>query len=177
VTLENMFYLSQTVAAFAIVGSLFFVGMELRSSNHVNRHRIIEELLADYRAAKTGVANNADLARAWLAGLRDFASLDPVDKVRFTLTADLFFHTHQSLYLHYRDGRLRGELYEPARSNMTDLLGYPGLQAVWDFRRQHFPGAFRSMVDETIATVRTGGPAPDLYGERTTHTMRPQDTV
>ena len=165
-TLENMFYLSQTIAAFAIVGSLFFVGMEVRSSNHVNRHRIIEQLLADYRAAKTGVASDADAARAWLSGLRDFAALDPVDKVRFTLIADLFFHTHQSLYLHYRDGRMRGEFYDPARSNMIDLLGYPGLQAVWELRRQHFHSAFRSMVDDTIATVRTGGPIPNLYGEK-----------
>jgi hypothetical protein len=73
-TLENMFYLSQTIAAFAIVGSLFFVGMEVRSSNDVNRHRIIEQLLADYRAAKTGVASDADAARAWLSGLRDYAA-------------------------------------------------------------------------------------------------------
>jgi hypothetical protein len=51
VTLEKMFYLSQTFAALAIVGSLLFVGLEVRSSNQVNRHRIIEELLADYRHA------------------------------------------------------------------------------------------------------------------------------
>lgn len=165
-TLEGMFYLSQTIAAFAIVGSLFFVGMEVRNSNQVNRHRIIEELLADYRAAKTGVANNADVARAWLSGLRDFAALDSVDKVRFTLTADLLFHTHENLYLHYRDGSMPGELYEPARSNMTDLLGYPGLQTVWDFRRHHFHSAFRSVVDDTIATVRTGSSIPHFYGER-----------
>ena len=165
-TLEHMFYLSQTLAAFAIVGSLFFVGMELRSSNQVNRHRIIEELLADYRAAKTGVANNADVAQVWLSGLSNFAALNPVDRVRFTLIADLFFHTHQSLYLHYCDGRMRDELYEPARSNMTDLLGYPGLQAVWDLRRHHFHSAFRSVVDDTIAGVRTGGPILNLYGEK-----------
>jgi hypothetical protein len=165
VTLENTFYLSQTFAALAIVGSLLFVGMEVRSSNQVNRHRIIEELLADYRAVKMGCATNADVARAWLSGLRDFAALDPVDKVRFSLTADLFFQTHQSLYLHYRDGRMGGELYEPARLNMTDFLGYPGLQAVWDLRRHHFHSAFRSMVDDTVATVRTGGPIPHLYGE------------
>jgi len=64
VTLEDMFYLSQTIAAFAIVGSLFFVGMEVRSSNQVNRHRIIEELLADYRAAKAGVATPIAAAAA-----------------------------------------------------------------------------------------------------------------
>ena len=163
-----MSYLGQTIAAFAVVGSLLFVGMELRSSNQVNRHRIIEELLADYRAVRMGIASNADVARAWLSGLHDFAALDPADKVRFALTADLFFHTHESLYLHYRDGRMRRELYEPQRLNMADFLAYPGLQAVWDLRRHYFHSAYRSMVDDMIATGRTGGRMPDLYREMPT---------
>jgi len=79
-----MFYLSQTLAASAIVGSLLFVAMEVRSSNQVSRHRIVEELLADYRDMRMGMASNADVARAWLSGLRDFAGLDPVDKARFS---------------------------------------------------------------------------------------------
>ena len=62
-TLENMFYLSQTFAGLAIVGSLLFVGMEVRSSNQVNRHRIIEELLEDDRAVRS-----PQLAISWRIG-------------------------------------------------------------------------------------------------------------
>jgi len=166
VTLEEIFWLSQTIAAVAIVGSLLFVAMEVRSSNQVSRHWIVEELLADYRSVRMGIANNTDLSRAWHSGLHDFAALDPVDKVRFSLAADMFFQTHQSLYLHYRDGRMPRALYEPQRSTMTDWLGYPGLQAVWDLRKHYFHSAYRSMMDDTIATVRTGGPMPNLYRER-----------
>jgi hypothetical protein len=166
VTLEEMFWLSQTIAAVAIVGSLLFVAMEVRSSNQVNQHRMVEEVAADYRAMRMGIATDADVRRAWITGLHDFAALDPVDRVRFSLTADLFFHTHESFYLHFRDGRMPRELYEPQRSNMTDFLGYPGLQAVWEFRKHYFHSAYRSMVDDAIATVRTGGPMPDLYRER-----------
>lgn len=165
-TLENMFYISQTVAGLAIVGSLLFVAMELRSSNQVNRHRMIEEQAADYRAELMGIATNADVARAWLSGLHDFAALDPVDKVRFSLVAHMFFKSNESIYLHFRDGSMRRELYEPLRLNMTDLLGYPGLQAIWKLRRHHFHSVYRSMVDDTIATVRAGGPIPNMYGER-----------
>jgi len=166
VTLEEIFWLSQTIAAVAIVGSLLFVAIEVRSSNQVSRHRFVEELLADYRAVRMGIADNADVARAWLSGLHDFAALDPLDKVRFSLTADMFFHTHESLYLHFRDGRMPRELYEPQRSTMTDWLGYPGLQAVWGLRKQQFHSAFRSMLDDTIASVRTSGRIPDMYSER-----------
>ena len=165
--LEEIFWLSQTIAAVAIVGSLLFVAMEVRSSNQVSRHRIVEELLADYRAVRLAIAANADVARVWLSGLNDFAALDPVDKVRFSLIADMFFHTHQSLYLHFRDGRMPRELYKPQQISLTEFLGYPGLRAVWDLRKHWFHGAYRSMVDDLISTVRTSGSLiPDLYRER-----------
>ncbi len=163
-TLENMFYLSQTVAAFAIVGSLLFVAVEVRGSNQVNRHRIIEEVLADFRAVRMGISNYPDVTRAWLSGLHDFAALNPIDKVRFSLNADLFFQTTQSLYLHYRDGRVSRAIFEPHRSMMSDFLRYPGLRAVWDIRRNYFHSAYRSMVDDLIATPRTGS-MPNVYRE------------
>jgi hypothetical protein len=166
VTLEHIFFLTQSVAALAIVGSLVFVAMEVRSSNQVNQHRIIEELAADYRTVRMTIASNTDVAQAWHAGLLDFSALGPVDKVRFSLIADAFFHTHESFYLHYHDGRLGKDLYEPQRLQMIDWLGYPGLQAVWGIRRSYFHGGFGSIVDYTIAVARSGGQVPDLYREK-----------
>ena len=111
------------------------------------------------------IATDVDVARAWLSGLNDFEALDPIDKVRFSLTADLFFHTHESIYLHYKDGRMARAMYEPQKANMTDFLRYPGLQAVWILRKRYFHIAYQSHVDETIAMTWTMGTSPSLYGE------------
>ena len=81
----------------------------------------------------------------------------------FSLVAESVFHRWETLYLHYRDGRMTRELYEPQRSNMSEFPGYPGLQAVWDLRKRYHHNAFRSMVDDVIATFRS--PIPDIYGE------------
>lgn len=167
-TLEDVFYISQTVAALAIVGSLLFVGMEVRHSNQESRHRTIEEMLQNYRDVHLAIAGNADVARAWSGGLHDFQALDPVDKERFLLTADLIFSLQQTLFLHYRDGRLPGELYDPQRKRFVDFLGYPGLQAAWESRRHYFHAAFLAMVDEAIAVARKSGVTTALYGEKNT---------
>ena len=164
-TLQDMFHLSQIVAALAIIGSLLFVAVEMRGSNQANRHRRIEELLEDYRGVRMQIAANADCTRAWRSGLHNYAALDPLDKVRFSLVADLFFNTHQSIYLHYRGGRMERSMYEPQRLNMTDFLRYPGLQAIWDVRKHYFTSAYQSYVDRAIATARGAGSAPNLYGE------------
>jgi len=143
-TLENMFYISQTVAAFAIVASLLFVGLEVRHSNLESRHRTIEDTLQNYRAARLSLIDNADVARVWISGLHSFTALDAADKVRFLLTADNLFNNVQSFFLHYRDGRMPRELYEPQMAVLGDFLGYPGCQAAWDFRKNYGGGKDRS---------------------------------
>jgi hypothetical protein len=164
-TLENMFYVSHTVAAFAIVVSLLFVGLEVRHSKLESRHRTIEDRLQNYRAARASIIDNADVARAWVSGLHDLTSLDPVDKVRFLLTADTFFNLAQSMFLHYRDGRMPRELYEPQRAILDDFLSYPGSQAAWNLRKKYFHEGFGKSVEERIAAARSSTSAPSLYGE------------
>jgi hypothetical protein len=164
-TLENIFYISQSVAGLAIVVSLLFVGLEVRHSNRESRHRTIEEALEDYRAARASLIENVDVARAWISGLHDFTTLNLVDKVRFLLVADNFFNNVQGFYLHHLDGVMPREVYEPQRAVLDDCLGYPGLQTAWDFRKNYFHVAFRASVEERIAAVRSAGLVPSLYGE------------
>jgi hypothetical protein len=164
-TLENMFYISQTVAGFAIVVSLLFVGVEVRHSNLETRHRTIEEMQQNYRDARAVIINHADIARAWLSGLRDLTALDPADRVRFLFIADSLFHNLQGFFLHHRDGRMPEGLYEPQQTLLNDILGYPGLRAAWELRKSYFHAAFRESVNEMIAAAVSSGRVPSLYGE------------
>jgi hypothetical protein len=164
-TLESMFYISQTVAGVALVVSLLFVGLEVRHSNLESRHRTIEEALQNYRAARAPAIDNPDVARTWLNGLHDFTALESVDKVRFLLIADNLFNNVQSFFLHHRDGVMPREVYEPQRAVLDDFLSYPGLQAAWDLRKNYFHVAFRTSVEERIAAARSAGSVGSLYGE------------
>jgi hypothetical protein len=164
--LEHIFFISQSVAGLAIVVSLVFVGLEVRLSNRESRHRAIEEMLGDYRDVRLQIMANADNAGLWLRGLVEFPTLDPVDRARFVLMAHSIFDNQQSFYLHYRDGRLTAEMYEPQNLHLGDIIAYPGLQAAWDIRKNYFCEVFRTFVDGKIAAAQKQGAAPSLYGER-----------
>jgi hypothetical protein len=163
--LEQMFYLSQTIAAFAIVASVLFVGLEVRHSNRESRHRAIEEMRADYREERFQMFLNADSAGVWLRGLHEFATLSPVDKMRFLLVAHGFFNTHEGFFLYYRDGRMTHDMYQPQETNLDDFLAYPGMQAAWDLRKNYFHNVFRALVDDKIAAAQKRGIVPAHYHE------------
>jgi hypothetical protein len=167
VTLESMFYISQTAAAIAIVGSLLFVGLEVRNSNRESRHRTIEEMIQNYRDTRSVVTVNADMAAIWITGIHGFSKLTAVERLRFTVHATNFFSTHESVFLHYRERRMSREMYEPQRVYLHEFLGYPGLKTVWDARRSFFHPAFREMVDQGIAAAAARA-EPLLYFESST---------
>ena len=109
-TLEQVFLVSQTAAAFALVGSLIFVALELRNSNRESRHRAAEEAHQKYQALQVEVAGNADLARVWVSGINDIASLDPIDRMRFLLTAHNVFKNWENINFAYAEGHLPREI-------------------------------------------------------------------
>jgi hypothetical protein len=164
-TLENMFYISQTIAAFAIVGSLLFVGLEVRHSNLESRHRTIEEMLGNFRSLSLTIASNADTGSLWLRGLHDLGELEPVDKVRFLSLARTFFFIQQSFFLHHRSGYMPSEIYQPHETSTSDVLGYPGMQAAWEQRKSYFQKSFRTMMDEKVAAAKKSGIVPSYYPE------------
>jgi hypothetical protein len=55
-SLEHIFYLSQIIAALALVASLLFVALEVRNSNRESRHRAGEEAYQKFREVQLEVA-------------------------------------------------------------------------------------------------------------------------
>lgn len=164
-TLENIFYLSQAVAGFALVGSLLFLGLEVRHRNLETRHRSTEESLQKLRDVELHMCGDADRARVWLSGLHDYAALAPVDKVRFQLTAHMALKANESFFLAYQEGRLPRDVYEPEAQHQADFLAYPGFQTAWDMRKQYFSKAYRDWVGEKIAAAKKHAAVPSLYRE------------
>jgi hypothetical protein len=166
-TLENVFYLSQTVGAFAIVGSLLFLAVEMRHASRETRHRSAEESLQKLREVELEMAADPERAGVWLSGLHDFAALSPVNKVRFLLIAHMVLKTNESFLLAFREGRLPREMYEPEEVHQGEFLAYPGMQAAWNIRRHYFHKAFQEWADGRIAAVKNHQPLPFLYREGT----------
>jgi hypothetical protein len=152
-TLEQVFLVSQTVAALAIVGSLIFVAIELRNSNLESRHRAAEEAHQKYQALQLEVASNGDLARVWVSGIHELASLNLIDRTRFLLAAHNVFKNWERVHLVYAQGHLPSEIYESADLMAVDLLGYQGFRAAWYTRQKYFNTTFRKMVDAKIAAL------------------------
>ena len=123
-------------------------------------------MLGNFRSLAFTIASTADTGSLWLRGLHDLASLDPVDSVRFLSLARTFFYIQQNFFLHYRSGYIPSEIYQPHEASTIDMLGYPGMQAASQLRKNYFHKSFRTMMDQNVAAAKNSGIVASYYPER-----------
>lgn len=81
-TLEQMYYIGEFIAAIAVIASLIYVGKQLRQNTiqmQINAATIFSQW-AD--SVFSRISTDREVAEVWYKGKSDFSSLDEVDKQR-----------------------------------------------------------------------------------------------
>ena len=82
-TLEQIYALSPTIAALALVLSLIYASLQFRINTKVARNARLIAAAAVFQDFSRLLASNAECARIFRDGLNDLAKLDPVERWRF----------------------------------------------------------------------------------------------
>ena len=133
-SLEQIFFLSQSVAAIGVMASLVFVGFEIR--------------------------NNARAAS--VKGFADLGSLTADEKTQFVCTYMAFLSHSQNAFHQWREGHLASGLWACWEALMMNLVNTPGGAAFWAERSYVFDEAFRDEV--TVIMKREPNPVARALG-------------
>ena len=82
-TLDQIAIVSQIVAAVGVIGSLIFVGLQVRQSNRMMRDGAIRHHAERIQSISRALFDSSDLAGIWLKGGDDLDKLSPEERVRF----------------------------------------------------------------------------------------------
>ena len=97
-TLAEIYQISQTVSAAAIVASLIFVGVQIRQSAQATRaasHQAVSEALNQINLLW---AQSGEVTRIWLAGTQDRRVMTPEERWRFDSTVRAYLHVCETMY-------------------------------------------------------------------------------
>ena len=82
-TLDQLYALSPTIAALALVVSLIYASLQFRINTRVARNARLVAAASVVQDFSRLLASSADCARIFRDGLEDLAKLDPVERWRF----------------------------------------------------------------------------------------------
>jgi hypothetical protein len=146
-SLEQLSFVAQIVSALVVVGSLVFVGFQLKHAAAAIRVSSSQAHSECYTDLAKSVIDNADFARIWRVGLADPKALGDDEWVRFVAYANALFRLYESSRVQWLNGRLDSEHWRTVEHQVADFWQLPGLQAAWKARGHGFSSEFREWFD------------------------------
>src|SRR5690348_1609235 len=109
-TLEQVFFVTQIVAAAAVVLSLIFVGYQMRESAHATRAQIHQNIATGWQSIGPLLADNAAVfAQGIAADEQSFAAMSNADKMTFMSIIFVFFKHYENMFVQQREGVVQPE--------------------------------------------------------------------
>lgn len=139
---------SQLIGSVAVVISVLYLAVQLRSSTRVARVAAMDAAAAALRDVTKPLMENAELARLWRTGLENLESLSAEDQARFFHAAHQFLKALETIHYHYVYGLLDPQLWAGWRELLHHYVATPGLHFYLSRRSAVFSERFRTFISE-----------------------------
>ena len=151
-SLEEIFYASQSVASIAVVGSLIYLGLQVRAGDR-NQRAQMQQGRAD-RASKAALAIAApDLARIWYNGLAGDSNLTRNEFSQWMLLCRAAFLSGEDSFLQYQAGLFDPAAFASYEAGARYFMAFPGIRAAWRLSRAQFGPDFRAFGDGLVVST------------------------
>ena len=160
-TLEQVFFVSQSIAAAAVVASILYLAREVRQSERVQR-ATMQQGRADRTSHASLTVASAGLSRIWQKGLSSEPDLTQDEFAQWALICRAAFLSGEDSYLQHKAGLLDEGAWGSYVAGVHFYMASPGMRAMWKVSSKQFGADFRKFVDDILAKVPISSP-PDSY--------------
>lgn len=144
--LEELASLAEIVGVFGLIGSLVYVGLQIRQ----NRQQMQADAASRYYewadAVFSRVALNRDFAEIWNKGESDFDSLDPVSRQRVINHEIGTIYMWAQWYLLMKQGLLPGHVDQAFEWALATTGGRQSKRKAWEISKSAFDESFREFA-------------------------------
>jgi hypothetical protein len=140
--------ISQLISSVAVVVSVLYLAVQLRSSTRVARVAAMDAAAAALRDVTKPFMENAELGRLWRTGLENLDALSPEDQARFFHATHQFLKALETIHYHYFYGLLDPQLWAGWRELLHHYVATPGIQFYLSRRSDVFSERFRTFISE-----------------------------
>src|SRR5438270_8609278 len=151
-SLEQLSYLAQIIAAVGVIASLIFVGLQIKHNTAALQRSEHNATMAEWTVIRQAIATNRDVAELMTAGLRGERALDAADQLRLEhmLNENLWASFH--IWDRTQRGVFpKGTFELSVGQYLKDILGTARGGAWWSTAKNSaFPPPFVAAVDAAI---------------------------
>ena len=144
---------AELLAAFGVIGSLAFVGYQIRQNTRALKAAALREVLRDMADATKQLSEDPSLARIWWEGLADMEALTKDEQRRFAAYAANMCRYFENVLYETSVERLDPEQWHGLRESLRMQVRQPGF-IVWWQGDDNLPGASNIFNQELQSFIR-----------------------
>jgi hypothetical protein len=155
VHLESLNVWAQLIAAVGVIGSLFYLGVQIRQNTRSMRAVVVDSLAQSLADLIRPMAQDLELMRAFSVAVENWHGATEDDRAR---TMPLLFSTFklfENAWFQQRQGTLDPQQWEGWDAYIRMYYHRPGVKTWWPMRRTTFAPGFRDYIE-------TSRPVPDV---------------
>jgi hypothetical protein len=149
-SLEDIYFIASIFAAFSVVVSLIFVGLQVRQSTAATRAAAAQAVHNNFAGWYVSIQNQPELLAITLKALRDYGALDDVEKAQAIAVFMSFSSYQQDAFYKWKDGSLSSELWRGWELVSMNVFTTPGGNEFWAERGYMFSQSFQNYIDTDL---------------------------
>jgi hypothetical protein len=148
-SLETIYYLGQTIAVVAILGSLLFVAYQTNQTNRLARTELTRSLLAESRSFGDALAASAEMSDFVFEARSAQDALAPNQFFRYAMYLASWFTVVESAFRVDKQGLMDDGVYDHIRIT-TKVMDGPNLRIWWKMAKSSYPSDFVADMDQLL---------------------------
>ena len=159
-TLEEIYYVGQSIAAVAIIGSLLALMAQNYAAQKMVRDAAVRNQVEGPQNISRAIFETPGMADVWFRGIGGLDHLSNEDRVKYTAFYVYSLRIWEGLYAHFRYRQLGREVWHGHIQQLRGVQAFEGVKNVWELRRHTFSEEFRQFYENNLAQDT----AQDIYG-------------
>ena len=145
---EAIAAISQIIGTIAVVVSLLYLAVQIKSQARESRIDSVHELNEAFRSAITAF-QNAELASLFVRGKENFETLEESERLQFISMVQGIMRVWEDAYRQHKEKRLDKVVWKAMVIQFSGYMSLPGVMSVWTIRKNAYSEDFRAFVDST----------------------------
>lgn len=154
--------IAELLGAAGVIASLLYLAVQVRQNTRQTRLAAQQATVQELGVALRAQAQDREWAELLSRGLEAIDNLDKVERVQFLSHVGSILRLYESAYLHFQEGTLDPRFWHGFERAITDVIGYPGIQAAFALRRHHVNEEFAEHLDRLAASA----PHKQIFAEQ-----------
>jgi hypothetical protein len=151
-TLEQIFYVSQSIASLAVLGSLIYLALQVRSADRSQRALMQQGRANRMTEAFISLAS-PELAGVWRKGMDGDPTMTHEEVIQFVLIARAAFLSAEDSFLQHKAGTLDQAAYDSYCAGVRSFMGHVGYRISWKMMAGEFGKEFSEFMDGQVAAA------------------------